>query len=133
MGLEWFDTWSLLHFSWGIIIPSILYPENPLISVIICNLLHLVTEYMEHDTLPNGQPLTSTINHVTDILFFFMGSMFSLFFIRNYFVKDVNSRIIFLFATLFALIIEVGREIYPETFWISPAFHGNRYFGKDIN
>ena len=132
MGLEWFDIWPLLHFAWGIIIPSILYPENPVISVIISNLAHLFTESMEHNTLPNGQPLTSTINHVTDILFFFLGSMFSLFFIHNYFQKDVNSRIILLFISLLALINEVGREIYPETFWISPAFYGNLYFGKEL-
>jgi hypothetical protein len=133
MGLEWFDTWSILHFAWGIIIPSILYPENPVISVVVCNFIHLFTEYMEQNTYPNGEPLTSTINHVTDILFFFIGTMISLFFIKNYFQKDVNTRIILLFITAIAFIIEVGREIYPETFWISPAFHGNRFFNIEVN
>lgn len=122
MGTKIFDIYSLGHFVCGIIVTSILFPNSPILSLVISNALHLLFELLEKDINPhNGKILESGINHLSDIVFFFVGSLIGLH-LTKYMTKHTVIRIILLVVSSLVGIQELGRELFPDKWPIYSAY-----------
>lgn len=134
MGIEFFDIWTVVHFVWGFISTSILIPSRPFLSAIIVNFIHLVMEFVENRYNKEGKDIESISNHIGDILGFLIGSIVGILYGSKYFIQPGTEtlRYVLIAFSLLALIQETGRELFPDTWPIAPAFHENRYFGYDI-
>jgi hypothetical protein len=135
MGLAYVDFWTFMHFFWGIVITSVLFPSSPELSIVISNVLHLILELTEHDYGINGEHLESTENHIGDLIGFLLGSLIAYFFGCKYFTQKGTEtlRWTLMIAAIIAFIQEVGRELFPETWFLSPAYYKRRVFGYDVN
>jgi hypothetical protein len=134
MGLDYIDEWSFFHFASGFILTSTLLPSHPTASLVISNIGHLLSELTENNYSDTGEPLENTINHMSDITVFLIGSLLGYFFGCHYYNKSDNQTIrwIILIIMGFLSIHEVMREIFPLTWPISPAFKRNLFFGYDV-
>jgi hypothetical protein len=47
MMVQTFDYFTVGHFLWGIIMVISIYPDQPLLSLIVANILHLIMEMLE--------------------------------------------------------------------------------------
>ena len=131
MGLEFFDFWTVIHFMWGIIFTSVLSPSRPILSAVIANVVHLLMELVENNHDGKKNLLESDVNHIGDIIAFLLGSILGSIYGTKYFSQPGTeiARYVLLSICIIAFIQEVGRELFPETWWISPSYHENRYFG----
>ena len=135
MGLGYVDFWTFTHLLWGIIFSSILLPSKPFLSLFISNLVHFVGELFEYNVDKNGVERENLTNHVTDCIAFFVGTLIGYWYGSVYFLQKGTEtlRWVLIVISVLAMIQEVGRELYPETWFMSPAFHEFRFFGVDIN
>jgi hypothetical protein len=135
MGLVYVDFWTFIHFLWGILFTSVLFPFSPELSVVISNVFHLILEMVENDYGVNNEHLESTENHIGDLIAFLLGSLVAYFFVCKYFTQKGTETLrwtLFILALL-AFIQEMGREIFPETWFLSPSYYKRRVFGYDVN
>jgi len=122
MGVKAFDVWTIGHFVCGIIITATLIPSDPTLSLIVSNIFHLLLELAEQDINPkNGEILESGVNHMTDILAFFVGSVIGFYF-TDYMLDHPTLRYILLFIGLLIGVQEFGRELFPESWPIWSAY-----------
>jgi len=118
MGTSVFDFWSILHFLCGFFSTSTLIPTNPYLSALITNIIHFFSELSEQNKNPDtNEILESNINHITDIIFFFIGSILGILYGYKLFIKNDTIRYIVLFILLIIFLQELLREILPYT-WI---------------
>jgi len=107
MGLNDIDFWSTGHFMMGILSGYLFRMSgyNKLTNFLITNGFHLFIEMIEKPEY-NGIILESLINHVTDIILFFVGWVIS------FNIPDAN--VPFLWIILIGVAIkEVYRELFP--------------------
>ena len=110
MGLKFFDKWTIGHFIFGIIATMTIYPENPLFSLIIANIFHLIMELIEKNYDPKyGFKRESLSNHLGDILFFFIGTIIGLYFVK-YTLKNKTLKLILFFI----LVVSFFHDIFIE-------------------
>lgn len=122
MGVKAFDIFTIGHFICGIIITATLVPTNPRLSLILSNLLHLLFELTEQNVNPNnGKILESSINHMTDVIAFFKGSVIG-FYLTDYMLDYPHLRYVLLFIGSLIAIQEFGREILPGKWPIYSAY-----------
>jgi len=74
MGVNFFDYWSLGHCIMGSLSQALFESigTNIVLNFVLTNFAHLMIEYFEKD-VKYGKVEESFINHMTDILFFFIG------------------------------------------------------------
>ena len=135
MGLTYVDFWTFMHFLFGIIITSVFTPSSPEFSVLICNVIHYILEYTENDYGINGEHLERAENHIGDLVGFLLGSLIAYFYGCKYFTQKGTEtlRWVLLIVSILAFIQEMGREIFPETWFWTPAYYKRRVFGHDVN
>jgi hypothetical protein len=125
MGTDIFDGWSILHFIFGFLSTSALIPTNPYLSAIITNIIHLFVELIEKDKIPYTNELVeSNINHTTDVIFFFIGSILAVKYGNKFFIKNQTLRYFVLVIMFLAFLQETLRELFPDTWIIGPAYQG---------
>lgn len=122
MGKEYFDLWSIGHFIFGFLSTSTILPSEPIISSIIANIFHLISELTEKSQTEDGKILENNKNHLGDILFFFIGSFLGVIYGSQYFIDSKYPRYIILFIILLFYINEIGREIFPYDWFFNPAY-----------
>jgi len=121
MGIEFLDIWTVMHFLSGVFITATLIPSNPCASLIVCNILHFISECIENNKDPTGKVLETNINHFGDIIYFFMGSLVG-YNLTEYFVENPCQRYIVLFICIIISVQEIGRELYPHNWPFGGAF-----------
>ena len=123
MGKNIFDFWSLGHFLFGIITTSALIPSQPMISLIITNLVHLSMELIENNVNEKtGEVLETEVNHLSDILFFYIGSLIGFFYGYPIFEKYFILRVFVLILSALTYLQEILREIYPHDWYFDSAY-----------
>ncbi len=125
MGISIFDGWSILHFLCGFFSASALIPANPYLGAIISNIIHLFVELVEKDKIPaTNEMLESNINHITDVIFFFLGSILGILYGYKLFINNKTLRYFVLVILFLAFLQETLREVFPDTWFIGPAYQG---------
>ena len=78
MGIGYFDHWSIGHFSGGVLSQALIQTTgtSTALNLIIANSIHLFIELFEKD-VKLGKLAESFENHMTDIIFFFLGWLLS--------------------------------------------------------
>ena len=78
MGIGYFDYWSIGHFSGGVLSQALIQTTgtSTALNLIIANSIHLFIELFEKD-VKFGKLAESFENHMTDIIFFFLGWLLS--------------------------------------------------------
>lgn len=134
MGLDYIDLWTFVHFASGFLFTSTLLPSHPGMSLVISNIGHLLSEINENDYSDSGVELENTINHIRDIIAFFIGSLLGYFYGCQFYNMDQNqtTRWVIIVILLLITINEVMRESFPLTWPISPAFKPYTFFGYDV-
>ena len=133
MGTNIFDFWSILHFICGFLSTSALIPKNPYLSAIITNIIHLFVELIEKDKIPSTNELIeSNVNHITDVIFFFIGSVLAVKYGHKLFINNQTLRYSVLVILFLSFLQETLREVFPDTWIIAPAYRGKNKI-KDIN
>ena len=123
MGKLFFDLWTVGHFFFGVLTTSALIPSNPLLSLIITNVIHLLMELNENNIdETNGNILETKENHIGDIIFFFLGSLIGFVYGYHMFEKNYILRITVLLLSALTLLQEVLREIYPYDWYFDSAY-----------
>jgi hypothetical protein len=118
MGKNFFDTWSIFHFICGFLSTSTLIPSQPYLSAVITNILHFFMEIIEKNKNPyTNEILETNINHLGDIIFFFIGSILAILYGHKLFIKQTFARYFFLIIMILIFLQEMFREIFPRN-WI---------------
>ena len=78
MGVGYVDGWSVGHFSFGALSQALIQTTgtSTAFNFIIANYIHLFIELFEKD-VKFGKLAESFPNHITDIIFFFLGWLLS--------------------------------------------------------
>jgi len=79
MGVGYVDGWSVGHFAFGALSQALIQTtgiSNNVFNFIIANYIHLFIELFEKD-VKFGKLAESFPNHITDIIFFFLGWLLS--------------------------------------------------------
>ena len=104
---------------------SALIPTNPYLSAIITNIMHLFVELIEKDRIPyTNELIESNVNHITDVIFFFIGSILAVKYGHKLFIKNQRLRYSILVIMFLAFSQETLRELFPDTWIIGPAYQG---------
>ena len=120
--VQTFDYFTVGHFLWGIIMVISIYPDQPLLSLIVANILHLIMEMLEKTVDERtGKILESTNNHMSDCVAFLMGTLVGLPFTR-YTKDNMHIRAVFGIVSMLIIIQEIGREVFPYSWPYRPAF-----------
>ena len=120
-GLNTLDNslYFLTHFALGFIGSLVIFPDSPIESFAVNNLLHALLEFVEHNKSPDGKILETCKDHILDHLFFTMGSMLGIFI-------DVRITGVLYYTLLLLWILsfiqEFGREFFPYSWIHDPAF-----------
>jgi len=123
MGIRVFDGWSILHFISGFLSTSALIPTHPYLSAVITNIIHLMVELIEKEKNPyTNEILESTINHITDVIFFFIGSVLAILYGHKLFINNQPSRYFVLILMFFCFSQETLRELFPYNWIIGPTY-----------
>ena len=124
MGKNFFDGWTVGHFICGFLTTSTLLPSYPVFSAIITNTLHLILELSEKSQSPDGVILETNVNHLGDVLFFFIGSILGAIYGTKLFINPKYNyiRYIILFVLILIYINELGRELFPYNWPIDSAY-----------
>lgn len=136
MGLYPIDKYTVMHFICGYFVTSTLLPSYPLTSLSIANMMHLITELIiENEVTDTGEQIESTINHTTDIIAFFIGSILGVLYGCPFYAQkeNIRQRIIVFSIMILITIQEVMREFLPRTWPISPAFNPYSVFGYKVS
>ncbi len=122
MGNKMFDLWSYGHFFLGYLSKIVIFPNNPFISFIISNMIHLIIELNEKKVTPTGVILETTRNIIGDNLIFSLGWLIA--YITCF--KKLNKYVYLVLAgiLLIAYLEQLLREIFPNTdfYFTSGAF-----------
>jgi hypothetical protein len=136
MGVHPIDKYTFMHFICGYFVTSTLLPTYPLTSLSITNIIHLITELIiENEIITDtGQQIESTINHTTDIIAFFIGSLLGVLYGCPFYAQkeNIQQRIIVFSIMILITIQEVMRELLPRTWPISAAFNPYSVFGYKV-
>jgi hypothetical protein len=136
MGLDYIDEWTFVHFISGFLFTSTLTPSYPLLSVIITNTGHGISElWSENDhNGDTGEHIENLANHYSDMVAFFLGSLIGYFYGCQYYNKNENAttRWVILIIMILLSINEFMRELLPRTWVFSPAFKPFTIFGYDL-
>ena len=87
MGKYFMDFWTIIHFASGFVSCSALLPTHPVTCVLIVNTIHAFMEYVENNKM-GDIVLESQVNHVCDILAFFIGSLIGAIWGRKFFLDE---------------------------------------------
>lgn len=69
-----------------------------------------------------GHELESPINHIGDILAFFIGSLLAYQFVMSFALEHTWLRVIVLAIIVLTAVQEIGRELWPYTWPRDPAY-----------
>jgi hypothetical protein len=121
---EIFDIWSIGHFLSGFFLSLTIWPNNIFYSIIISNIIHIFAEYVENFEDPDGYVLQTLKNKISDVVFFLIGSILSIPFVI-YFQNNKNIVLRYILIIIFLVIgiQEIGKEIFPYSWFYSPAFN----------
>ena len=107
-----YDIFTLGHLLGGVFSSIVIFPNNPIISFILSNLIHLLSELNEVYIDPiTKKELGNFKNHIGDIIAFFIGWILGYCLIQKY--KIPKKYVIILSIILFiGFLYEFVREIY---------------------
>jgi len=111
MGVKAVDKWSFGHFMMGVL-SGYLFRISSFTNVnnfLITNGIHAFIELIEKKSY-KGVLLESCVNHVSDIVFFFIGWVFS-FALKN--IQGTNVIVLLWIVLLSVFLKEIYREIFP--------------------
>ena len=112
MGVGIYDYWSAGHFLGGYLSRAVIFPNNPLLSLIISNVVHLLIELNEVNISSDTKvEYESTKNHISDCVFFLVGWIISHVVIQKYNVRFTKPVYITLSILLFG---GFAKEIIEE-------------------
>ena len=114
MGVKMFDGYTMGHLLGGMLACSLFqYSNIPVIyNFILTNGIHFMIEKIEKNVSPNGRILETQINHIGDIISFFVGWNLAYYFKFDRFIFPNNVSVLWV-VLLFYTMKEILSEIFP--------------------